>query len=263
MFFSGWCMQTKDDESEQNSGQSIVVIIPMLNEEHSIGHVLADIPEALHPTVIVADNGSTDRSRAVAQQAGAIVVSEAERGYGAACLAGIAEAARHQPDIVVFLDGDYSDHPDEMTAVIEPILQGRADLVIGSRARGDHDKGALLPQARFGNWLATRLISLVWNYEFTDLGPFRAVRWKSLMAMHMRDRNFGWTVEMQIKAAILGLRCTEVPVSYRKRIGVSKVTGTINGTVKAGFKILWTIGSYTLRKPKELRVSRKSSSTKD
>lgn len=233
-----------DREQLQAGAARIAVIIPVLNEEDSIGRVIGDIPAELNATVIVADNGSVDGSMEAAQRAGAIVVREDERGYGAACLRGMLEAACHEPDIIVFLDGDYSDFPGEMPLLIEPILQDDADMVIGSRVRGRHEQGALLPQARFGNWLSTRLIKLFWRIEFTDLGPFRSIRWPALQALGMADRNYGWTVEMQIKAAKHGLQCREVPVSYRKRIGVSKVTGTIQGTVKAGVKILWTIALH-------------------
>lgn len=234
-----------DAHNPANSGaeaERIAVIIPALNEEASIANVLADIPRELHAIVIVADNGSVDRTAEVARNAGAIVVAQPERGYGAACLRGIAEAERHDPDIAVFLDADYSDHPEEMTALIAPIRSGSADMVIGSRALGKHDRGALLPQAMFGNWLATTLIRAFWGYRFTDLGPFRAIRWHTLRELRMADRNFGWTVEMQIKAAQHGVPSTEIPASYRKRIGHSKVTGTLKGTILAGYKILWTIG---------------------
>ncbi len=225
----------------------IVVIIPVVNEEQSIGRVLADIPASLQATVIVADNGSTDATPSIARSYGATVTIEHERGYGATCLRALAEAAHIQPDIVVFLDGDYSDYPAEMPLLLSPIIHEGYDLVIGSRISGNHEEGALLPQAVFGNWLSTQLIKLLWKQQFTDLGPFRAVTWQALKRMQMRDRNFGWTVEMQIRAAQLGMRCTEVPVSYRKRIGKSKVTGTIRGSVMAGIVILRTIGKYALQ----------------
>lgn len=226
---------------------TIVVIIPTINEEHSIGRVLAAIPAHLQATVIVADNGSQDNTRKIAAQHNAIVTQEPERGYGATCLRGLQEAARHSPDIVVFLDGDYSDYPEEMPQLLQPIIEQNYDMVIGSRITGVHQKGALLPQAVFGNWLSTWLIRLLWKYQFTDLGPFRAVTWHALQQMEMQDRNFGWTVEMQIRAAQLKLRCCEIPVSYRKRIGTSKVTGTIKGSFMAGIIILRTIGKYAVR----------------
>jgi len=195
--------------------------------------------------VIVCNNASIDNTNAVALQHGAIVVDQPQKGYGSACLKGIeyirSKPQEQQPDIVVFLDGDYSDHPEEMPQLIQPILEGRMDMVIGSRSVGNMEKGAMMPQQIFGNWLATTLIKFFYNYEFTDLGPFRAITWKKLLEIDMQDQDFGWTVEMQVKAAKYGLKCTEIPVKYRKRIGVSKVSGTIRGTILAGHKILWTI----------------------
>lgn len=220
----------------------VSVIIPALNEEDAIGKVLADIPlQAVHE-IIVVDNGSTDGTRAVAQRGGARVVAEPVKGYGSACLRGI--SAVDHPDIVVFLDADHSDHPEELPLLLEPLVSGRADLVIGSRVLGSRERGALLPQARFGNWLATRLIRLFFGARFTDLGPFRAITWQGLQSLGMRDRDFGWTVEMQVKAAMKGLRVAEVPVSYRRRIGRSKITGTLRGTLSAGCKILWVIARH-------------------
>ena len=217
---------------------SISVIIPAFNEERAIGKVLDEIPYRV-AEVIVVDNGSTDSTAAVAQSRGAIVVHEPVRGYGQACLRGL--SALSSTDIVVFLDGDYSDFPEEMPTLYEPIETGVADLVIGSRVLGQREKGALLPQARFGNWLSTRLIRWLFGVSFTDLGPFRAIDYKALKRLEMCDRDFGWTVEMQVKAARLRLRCMEVPVRYRKRIGTSKISGTVSGSVRAGHKILWTI----------------------
>ena len=225
------------------------VVIPALNEEKSIGQVLGDIPWDIVRRVVVADNGSTDATASVATEAGAIVVAAPRRGYGSACLAGLAELAKDPPDICVFLDGDYSDHPDELPDVIRPILEDGADLVIGSRSRGSHEPGALLPQAIFGNWLACALIELLYGETFSDLGPFRAITWDALERIEMEDPDFGWTVEMQVKAARMGLACTEIPVRYRKRVGKSKVTGTIKGTVMAGYKILWTIYRYSALYP--------------
>lgn len=222
------------------------MIIPVFNEQKAIQNVLSDIPGHLEADVVVVDNGSTDRTVELARQMGARIVHEHRRGYGWACLAGI--AALHRPDIVVFLDGDYSDYPDEMTCLVKPIVEGRADLVIGSRILGNREAGALLPQARFGNWLATWLIRRLFDACFTDLGPFRAVTYPALLQLEMQDRTFGWTVEMQVKAARLKLRFLEVPVSYRRRIGVSKITGTVGGTIRAGWKILYTIFRYKLRK---------------
>ena len=219
----------------------ISVIIPAFNEERAIGSVLDEIPSTVSE-VIVVDNGSTDATAAIAQLRGAVVVYEPIRGYGQACLRGL--SALSEADIVVFLDGDYSDFPEEMPALYEPIVAGVADLVVGSRVLGEREKGALLPQARFGNWLSTRLIRWLFGVSFTDLGPFRAIDHKALKRLDMCDRDFGWTVEMQVKAARLEIRCTEVPVRYRKRIGISKISGTLSGSVRAGHKILWTIFKY-------------------
>jgi hypothetical protein len=180
----------------------------------------------------------------VAKAHGAEVVHEPERGYGAACLKALALLSADPPEIVVFLDGDYSDHPDELPLVVAPILSGHADLVIGSRAIGRAQRGALSPQQRVGNAIACRALGALYGAQYTDLGPFRAIRWDALQRIGMRDRNYGWTVEMQIKAARERLRHAEVPVSYRPRIGVSKVSGTIRGSVNAGAKILWLLGRY-------------------
>ena len=218
----------------------IVVIIPAYNEEESLPLVLANIPKFVDE-VIVANNGSTDNTYEVAKKTGATVVNEEGKGYGAACLKAMEKIKDEKFDIVVFLDGDYSDYPEEMNLVVEPIIKDNYDLVIGSRMIGKKEKGAMLPQAIFGNWLASFLIKLFWNYKFTDLGPFRAIKYSSLVKLNMQDRNFGWTVEMQIKAAKQKLKTIEVPVSYRKRIGQSKVTGTFKGTIKASAKILWLI----------------------
>jgi len=220
-----------------------VVIIPALNEERSIGQVIADIPQDLVTEVVVVDNGSTDSTARVASDSGATVIDEERRGYGWACLAGMdyIKNSSYIPDIIVFLDGDYSDYPQEMKNLISPITEEGYDLVIGSRTIGKRQKGALLPQALVGNYVATRLIRLLYRVDFTDLGPFRAIRYDKLLSLDMRDKTFGWTVEMQVKAAKNGFLCTEVPVSYRKRIGTSKVTGTITGSVMAGVKIIWMI----------------------
>jgi glycosyltransferase involved in cell wall biosynthesis len=219
--------------------QVLRVVIPACNEEASIAKVLAAIPAGI-AEVIVVDNGSTDQTAARARDAGATVVYEARRGYGSACLRGLAQM-QPDTDIVVFLDGDYSDYPEELFSLVEPIQNGFADLVIGSRVLGRSEPGALMPVQRFGNALTTRLIRWIWHIPFTDLGPFRAIRYESLLKLKMRDPDFGWTVEMQIKAARLGLRCVEVPVSYRRRIGVSKISGTVSGSIKAGTKILYLI----------------------
>ena len=224
----------------------IDVVIPAFNEEQAIGQVLEAIPDGLVRRVVVVDNGSTDDTAARARARGASVLSEPRRGYGQACLTGI--AALENPDIVVFLDGDFSDYPQEMNAVVAPVAGDEADMVIGSRVLGKADKGALQPQQRFGNALATWLIRLLFGVSFTDLGPFRAIRFSSLQQLGMEDRNFGWTVEMQVKAARQGLRIVEIPVRYRRRIGISKVSGTFSGTVRAGYKILWTIFRYAWKR---------------
>jgi len=222
----------------------IDVIIPAYNEEESIGKVVADIPKELVRDILVCNNASTDTTKSVAAAGGAIVLDQPLKGYGNACLKGIEylknRPENEKPDIVVFLDGDYSDHPEEMTLLVNALLEGN-DMVIGSRALGDMESGAMMPQQVFGNWLATNLIRLFYNYQFTDLGPFRAIRYDKLMEIDMQDRDFGWTVEMQVKAAKHKLKCIEIPVTYRRRIGVSKVSGTIKGTILAGHKILWTI----------------------
>jgi glycosyltransferase involved in cell wall biosynthesis len=220
------------------------VIIPALNEEPALPRVLREIPSQLVRRIIVADNGSTDRTADVARQEGAEVVYEPERGYGAACLKALAHLAADPPDVVVFLDGDYSDHPDELPSLIDPIASGDADMVIGSRVRGLRERGALSPQQQVGNAIACRALRLLYGVRYTDLGPFRAIRWETLQALGMQDRNYGWTVEMQIKAAQRGIAYREVPVSYRQRIGVSKVSGTVRGSLSAGAKILWLLGRY-------------------
>jgi hypothetical protein len=225
---------------------SVAVVIPVFNERESLPLVVADIPRHLVRDIIVVDNGSTDDTPAVARGLPVRLVREERRGYGRACLAGIAALESAPPDVVVFLDGDYSDHPEEMPRLVEAIAGG-CDLVIGSRTLGNREPGALLPQARFGNALACSLIRLLYGYSFTDLGPFRAVRWEALRRLGMEDLTFGWTAEMQVKAVKSGLAIAETPVSYRRRVGVSKITGTLSGTVRAGAKILWTIARGRIR----------------
>ncbi|MFQ6133721.1 MAG: glycosyltransferase family 2 protein, partial [Armatimonadota bacterium] len=214
----------------------VAVIIPALNEEQAIGRVIDDIPPELRQSVIVVDNGSTDRTPQVAAEHGAKVVHEPQRGYGAACLAGM--AALEGPDIVVFLDGDHSDYPEEMPQLVDPIARGEADMVIGSRMMGRREKGALPPHSLFGNWLAAAMLRALFGQRATDLGPFRALSYQCLRALDMRDRGYGWTAEMQAKAARDGWRTTEVPVSYRRRIGKSKITGSLLASLKAGYKII-------------------------
>jgi glycosyltransferase involved in cell wall biosynthesis len=232
------------------NGNSVAVIIPALNEEKAIGNVLAAIPEWIDDVVLV-DNGSTDNTPTIAASHGARVVLEPRRGYGSACLTGI--ETLENPDIVVFMDGDFSDYPEEAGLLVDPIVADRADMVIGSRVLGNRETGALTPQAVFGNWLSCKLMALLWGTKFTDLGPFRAIRFTALQRLGMRDPGYGWTVEMQIKAVLAGLTVQEVPVSYRRRIGKSKISGTIRGIVGAGIKILGTIflaamGAYNKRR---------------
>ncbi len=226
----------------------IVVVIPALNEEQSLPFVLRDLPP-VH-LVIVVDNGSTDATASVARRFAAHVVHEPQRGYGAACLAGLAfvrrqvAAAELDDPIVVFLDADYSDHPDLLTELTEPIARGDADLTLGSRLRGNRQRGAMPAQSVWGNRLACCLMSLLWQTNYTDLGPFRAIAWGKLEQLGMRDSGYGWTIEMQIKAARAKLRVKEVAVPYRCRIGRSKISGTLGGSVRAGAKILWTVARY-------------------
>lgn len=224
----------------------IDVIIPAYNEERSIGLVLDEIPKQWVRNVVVANNNSTDRTGEVALEHGAKVVFQPEPGYGNACLKAMEFIAQQEvkPDIVVFLDGDHSDYPEQLPEVVKPILDGEADMVIGSRALGKSESGSLTPQQVFGNWLATVLLRLFYGVKFTDLGPFRAIRYESLLQLNMIDRNYGWTVEMQIKAAKQKLRSVEVPVDYRIRIGESKVSGTVKGAVGAGYKIILTLFKY-------------------
>ena len=222
------------------------MLIPAWNEEKSLPLVIAGLPGEWVRQVIVCDNGSTDQTAIVAKEAGAVVVQEPRKGYGNACLAGMCYLeqlpASEQPEIVVFIDGDFSDFPEELPKVASPILNEEMDMVIGSRMLGGMEANAMTLPQRFGNWLAPALIRLIWGYRFTDLGPFRAIRWDSLRAMQMKDKNYGWTVEMQVKAAKMKLKCSEVPVRYRKRAaGQSKVSGTIKGTILAGWKIITTI----------------------
>ena len=218
----------------------ISVIIPVLNEEGAIANVINDVPKSLVEEIIVVDNGCTDRTVEIAKTLGVRIVTEPRKGYGRACLAGI--AASQEPDVVVFLDGDYSDDPTEMFSLVQPIQDGQAEFVIG--ARRPTEKGALLPQAWFGNKLATLLMRVFFHVKYTDLGPFRAIRYDKLLAMDMQDKDFGWTIEMQLKAAKMGLKVLEVPVSYRKRIGTSKISGTVMGSIRAGIKILSTLFRY-------------------
>lgn len=228
------------DPPPLSNGLRVGVVIPALDEEEGIVTVLRALPRDGIDRVVVVDNGSTDRTAERARAEGADVVHEPRRGYGAACHRGI-EALGARPDVIVFLDADAADDPAELPSLVEPIADGRADLVIGSRVLGDRQSGALTPHARFGNRLAVALIRATTGVRFTDLGPFRAIRRESLELLQMRDRGFGWTVEMQMRAAQAWLRCREIPVSYRRRIGRSKISGTVLGSYHAGRCILGTI----------------------
>lgn len=232
--------------SKEMKGKKISVIIPAHNEEKAISKVLNELPSKILEEIVVVNNNSHDKTAILARSNGATVIDADELGYGNACLTGIQylKTRRNLPDIVVFLDGDHSDYPEQLTDLVQPILDDKADLVIGSRTLGKREKGSLTIPQVFGNWLATRLMKLFFNVKFTDLGPFRAIRFSSLLNLGMVDRNYGWTVEMQLKAARKKIRCAEIPVNYRNRIGVSKVSGTVKGSIMAGYKILFTIFRY-------------------
>jgi glycosyltransferase involved in cell wall biosynthesis len=226
---------------------AVFVIIPAFNKQNAVCSVVAEIPSELVTETIVVNNGSTDDTVNQARACGATVLDEPRKGYGYACLKGIDYLKSKNPDgcdVVVFIDADYSDYPEEMTKLVQPILADEADLVIGSRALGQKEKGSMTPQQVFGNWLATSLLDIFYKVRFTDLGPFRAIRYDKLIEIGMEDKTYGWTVEMQLKAARAGLRSAEIAVNYRKRIGKSKVSGTVKGTLMAGYKILWTIFKY-------------------
>ena len=224
----------------------IRVIIPAHNEEQSIGKVIQDIPKDLVEEIIVCNNRSVDQTERIAKENGATVLNEDQMGYGYACLKGIAHVNQHHPetDIIVFLDGDYSDYPEQMKEVVAPILNEDYDLVIGSRALGKQEEGSMTFPQRFGNWLSGKLLKLLYKAEFTDLGPFRAIKLDALNKIEMQDKTYGWTVEMQIKAAQNKLKFCEVPVDYKVRIGESKVSGTVKGAFMAGVKILYTLLKY-------------------
>jgi glycosyltransferase involved in cell wall biosynthesis len=226
--------------------QNIIVIIPAFNEENSVGKVIADIPRDIVNEVIVVNNNSNDLTSLNAFNAGATVLDEPNQGYGNACLKGLAylKELKNKPDIVIFLDADYSDYPEEIAQLIAPILNQDYDMVVGSRAIGNRESGSMMPQQIFGNWLATTLLNFFYKVNYTDLGPFRAIKYDKLLEIDMVDRNYGWTVEMQLKAAKLKFKTMEVPVKYRVRIGHSKVSGTIKGTIGAGYKIITTIFKY-------------------
>lgn len=225
---------------------NIIVIIPAYNEEDAIGQVIAEIPKEWVREIVVADNRSTDQTAARAEKAGATVVYEPLPAYGRACLRGMTyvKSLPVPPDIIVFVDGDHSDYPEQLPELIKPILEEDYDMVIGSRALGQRERGSMTPQQIFGNWLATLLMRWLYDVSYTDLGPFRAIKWDKLLALDMQDTTYGWTVEMQLKAAKQRMKTTEVPVRYRKRIGFSKISGTVKGVILAGYKIITTIFKY-------------------
>lgn len=228
--------------------QAITVIIPAYNEQDSIANVINDIP-AIVNEVIVVSNNSTDNTELNAKNAGATVLTENRKGYGYACLKGMEYVAKQEnkPDIIVFLDGDYSDYPEQLTEIVSPIIKDNLDFVIGSRVKELREQGSMTPQQIFGNWLATSLMKLFFNAKFTDLGPFRAIKYNKLLQLKMEDKTYGWTVEMQLKALKQQLSYTEIPVKYRNRIGVSKVSGTVKGSILAGVKILGWIFKYSFK----------------
>jgi len=227
----------------------IKVIIPAFNEADSITHVINDIPNTVDEVIVVSNN-STDNTEANAKKAGATVLKETNKGYGYACLKGMNHISKQneKPDIIVFLDGDYSDYPKELNKIVAPIINDNIDFVIGAREKRLREKGSMTVPQIFGNWLATTLMTLLFRAKFTDLGPFRAIKYKKLLALNMEDKTYGWTVEMQLKALKQKLTYTEVPVNYRNRIGVSKVSGTVKGAIFAGIKILGWIFKYSFKK---------------
>jgi len=227
---------------------NIKVIIPAFNEADSIAEVINEIPESVSE-IIVVNNNSSDNTVQNAENSGATVLTENRKGYGYACLKGMNYVAEQSdpPDIIVFIDGDYSDYPEELTSLVAPILNNRYDFVIGARVKRLREEGSMTPQQIFGNWLATSLMKLFFGATFTDLGPFRAIKYDKLLQLQMEDKTYGWTVEMQLKALKQKLSYTEVPVRYKKRIGVSKVSGTVKGSIFAGMKILGWIFKYSIK----------------
>ena len=233
----------------QNYLMSIIkVIIPAFNEEDSIHHVINDIPDIVNEIIVVSNN-SSDNTETNAKKAGATVLTEFQKGYGYACLKGMdyIDKQNEKPDIIVFLDGDYSDYPEELTKIVRPIIEDDIDFVVGGRVKELREKGAMTFPQIFGNWLATSLMRLFFRSRFTDLGPFRAIKYNKLLELKMQDKTYGWTVEMQLKALKQKFTYEEIPVNYRNRIGVSKVSGTIKGAIFAGVKILWWIFKYSFK----------------
>lgn len=222
----------------------ILVIIPAFNEAKSIDKVIREIPQDIVDEIVVVNNNSRDETSKVASQAGATVLDETRQGYGFACLKGIEYAKKQKPDIIVFLDADYSDYPEEMRLLIKPIIDENYDMVIGSRALGERQSGSMTTPQIFGNWLATSLLKIFYGVEYSDLGPFRAIKFDKLLALKMQDTTYGWTVEMQLKAAKMKMKTTEIAVNYKRRVGKSKISGTVKGTVLAGYKIITTIFKY-------------------
>ncbi|MDN3619792.1 glycosyltransferase family 2 protein [Polaribacter undariae] len=228
--------------------QLIKVIIPAYNEQDSIANVINDIPKIVNEVIVISNN-STDNTEVNAKNAGATVLTETRKGYGFACLKGMEYISKQEikPTIIVFLDGDYSDYPEQLTEIIHPILHDNIDFVIGSRVKDTRESGSMTPQQVFGNWLATFLMTLFFGAKYTDLGPFRAIKYDKLLALNMVDKTYGWTVEMQLKALKQKLSYVEIPVKYRNRIGVSKVSGTVKGSIFAGVKILGWIFKYSFK----------------
>ena len=227
---------------------NVKVIIPAFNEADSIAYVIKEIP-SLVSEIIVVNNNSTDNTVEKAKNAGATVLTETKMGYGYACLAGMNYISKHpnKPDIIVFIDGDYSDYPEELTKLIQPIIDKKVSFVVGARVKELREEGSMTPQQIFGNWLATSLMKLFFKATFTDLGPFRAIEYHKLLSLNMEDKTYGWTVEMQLKALKKKIAYIEVPVRYKKRIGVSKVSGTVKGSIFAGIKILGWIFKYSIK----------------
>jgi glycosyltransferase involved in cell wall biosynthesis len=228
---------------------SIIVIIPAYNEENAIAKVVNEIPDYVSEIIVISNN-STDKTIEIAEKAGATVLSEIRKGYGYACLKGMEYIASRdkKPEIIVFLDGDYSDYPEELTQLVEPIITQNVDLVIGARVKKFREIGSMTPQQVFGNWLATFLMKLFFKAKFSDLGPFRAIKYNQLLKLEMEDKTYGWTVEMQLKVLKQKMTYVEIPVRYKNRIGVSKVSGTVKGTIMAGIKIIGWILKYSFKK---------------